>query len=100
MCGDMKVDACGPAIASCSRVCGDVCVCVCVCTIDALHHMLRRCSRCSCVMPPTAQSKCISPTHNDHNRSCTHAHTHIHVHTHTQGLHVLPALRNSLETMN
>ena len=22
MCGDMKVDACGPAIASCSRVCG------------------------------------------------------------------------------
>ena len=34
MCGDMKVDACGPAIASCSRVWGDVCVCVCVCTID------------------------------------------------------------------
>ena len=29
MCGDMKVDACGPAIASCSRVWGgDVCVCV------------------------------------------------------------------------
>ena len=26
MCGDMNVDACGPAIASCSRVCGDVCV--------------------------------------------------------------------------
>ena len=28
MCGDMKVDACGPAIASCSRVCGGMCVCV------------------------------------------------------------------------
>ena len=76
MCGDMKVDACGPAIASCSRVCGDVCVCVCVCTIDVLHHMLRRCSRCSCVMPPTAQSKCISPTHN-----VITGHVHIHIHT-------------------
>ena len=74
------------------RVCGDVCVC----TIDVLHHMLRRCSRCSCVMPPTAQStcKCISPYPQWHNRSCTHTHT---VHTHTD---VLPALRNSVETMN
>ena len=80
----------------CVGMCGDVCVC----TIDVLHYMLRRCSRCSCVMPPTAQStcKCISPTHNDiTDLSCTHTHT---VHTHTQGLHVLPALRNSVETMN
>ena len=71
---------------------------VCVCTIDVLHHMLRRCSRCSCVMPPTAQStcKCISPTHND-----ITGHVHIHIqYIHTQGLHVLPALRNSVEMMN
>lgn len=28
---------------------------------NVLHHMLRRCSRCSCVMPPTAQrSTCIA----------------------------------------
>ena len=82
VCEDMKVDACGPAIASSSRVCGDVCVCVRVCTIDVLHHMLRRCSRCSCVMPPTAQStcKCISPTHND---ITGHVHIHIqYIHTH------------------
>ena len=65
-------------IASCSRMWGDVCVC----TIDVLHHMLRRCSRCSCVMPPTAQStcKCISPTHND---ITGHVHIHIqYIHTH------------------
>ena len=30
MCGDMKVDACGPAIASCSCVCVRMCVYVCV----------------------------------------------------------------------
>ena len=44
MCGDMKVDACGPAIASCSRVCGDVCVCVCVyyrCTAPYAQEMLK-----------------------------------------------------------
>ena len=69
----------------CVCVCMCVCMCVnvCVCTIDVLHHMLRRSSRCSCVMPPTAQStcKCISPTHND---ITGHVHIHIqYIHTHT-----------------
>ena len=45
MCGDMKVDACGPAIASCSRrVWGCVGMCVCVyyrCTAPYAQEMLK-----------------------------------------------------------